>query len=191
MSQPLQPMPDLTDAELLALSLSEPEAFGVFYQRHERMVFGYFMRHTRDVEVSADLTAETFAAALVARRRFRDGPEPASAWLIGIAHHKLLSSHRRGQVDMRARKKLGIGLIALTDASLERAEAIVDDERFPMQQLLDGLPADQRQAIIARVLDEHDYEQISRSLRCSEAVVRKRVSRGLATLRRQLQRGAT
>ncbi len=61
-----------------------------------------------------------------------------------------------------------------------------------MQQLLDGLPADQREAIVARVLDEREYDDISRTLKCSEAVARKRVSRGLATLRRQLlQRGAT
>ncbi|HWK28697.1 MAG TPA: RNA polymerase sigma factor [Solirubrobacter sp.] len=185
------PVSELTDAELLTRSLVDPEAFGIFYERHERMVFGYHMRHTRDLEVSADLTAETFAAALVARARFRPGPEPASAWLIAIAHHKLLTSYRRGHVDARARKKLGIGPIALTDASLERAEAIIDDERFPMQELLDGLPADQREAIVARVLDEREYDDISRTLRCSEAAARKRVSRGLATLRRQLQRGVT
>ncbi len=192
MSRKPQPISELTDAELLTRSLVEPEAFGIFYERHERMVFGYHMRHARDLEVSADLTAETFAAALAARGRFRAGPEPASAWLIGIAHHKLLTSYRRGEVDTRARRKLGIGPIALTDASLERAEAIVDDELFPMQQLLDELPAHQREAIVARVLDEREYDDISRTLRCSEAVVRKRVSRGLATLRRQLlQRGAT
>lgn len=136
MSRTPQPISELTDAELLARSLAEPEAFGIFYERHERMVFGYHMRHARDVEVSADLTAETFAAALGARGRFRAGPEPASAWLIGIAHNKLLTSYRRGQVDTRARKKLGIAPIALTDASLERAEAIIDDQLFPMQQLL-------------------------------------------------------
>lgn len=191
MSRNPQPLSELTDAELLARSLVDPETFGIFYERHERMVFGYHMRHARDVEVSADLTAETFAAALGARGRFRAGPEPASAWLIGIAHNKLLTSYRRGQVDARARRKLGIEQIALTDASLERAEATIDDELFPMKQLLDGLSADQREAIVARVLDEREYDDISRTLRCSEAVVRKRVSRGLATLRRQLQhRGA-
>lgn len=53
-----------------------------------------------------------------------------------------------------------------------------------------NLPADQREAITARVLDDREYHEISRILECSEAVVRKRVSRGLATLRRQLERGA-
>ena len=60
-----------TDDELL--SSDDPEAFGVFYDRHVRALLGYFARRTRDPEVAADLTAETFASALVARRRFKPG----------------------------------------------------------------------------------------------------------------------
>jgi DNA-directed RNA polymerase specialized sigma24 family protein len=36
------------------------------------------------------------------------------------------------------------------------------------------------------VLEERDYGDIARELRCSEAVVRQRVSRGLGRLRRQI-----
>jgi RNA polymerase sigma factor (sigma-70 family) len=49
--------------------------------------------------------------------------------------------------------------------------------------LLDGLPDDQRAALIARVVDEREYEEIAKDLECSELVVRKRVSRALAALR--------
>jgi DNA-directed RNA polymerase specialized sigma24 family protein len=37
------------------------------------------------------------------------------------------------------------------------------------------------------VLQEAGYEELARSLRCSESVVRKRVSRGLAELRTRLK----
>jgi RNA polymerase sigma-70 factor (ECF subfamily) len=49
--------------------------------------------------------------------------------------------------------------------------------------MLEGLPADQAGAIEARFIEDASYEDIARRLRTSEAVVRKRVSRGLATLR--------
>jgi len=49
--------------------------------------------------------------------------------------------------------------------------------------LADLLPADQLQALRARVIDEREYDEIARDLDCSEAVVRKRVSRALSTLR--------
>jgi RNA polymerase sigma-70 factor (ECF subfamily) len=48
------------------------------------------------------------------------------------------------------------------------------------------LPSDQRSAIEARVLDERAYPDIAGELGTSEAVVRMRVSRGLAALRARM-----
>ncbi|MGH2930562.1 MAG: sigma factor-like helix-turn-helix DNA-binding protein, partial [Solirubrobacteraceae bacterium] len=44
-------------------------------------------------------------------------------------------------------------------------------------------PTDERAAVRARVIEEREYGEIARSLGCSEMVIRKRVSRGLARLR--------
>jgi RNA polymerase sigma-70 factor (ECF subfamily) len=73
--------------------------------------------------------------------------------------------------------------LALDDEAIKLVET-ADDE---VVQLLQRLPADQRAAIEARVVDEQQYEQIAAATRTSEAVIRKRVSRGLASLRRKLQ----
>jgi DNA-directed RNA polymerase specialized sigma24 family protein len=54
---------------------------------------------------------------------------------------------------------------------------------------LERLPEPQREAIRARMLDELEYPEIARGLRCSEAVVRQRVSRGLRVLRTEAERG--
>jgi DNA-directed RNA polymerase specialized sigma24 family protein len=51
------------------------------------------------------------------------------------------------------------------------------------ERLAEQLPAEQFQALRSRVLEERDYAEIARDLRCSQAVVRKRVSRALQTLR--------
>ena len=45
------------------------------------------------------------------------------------------------------------------------------------------LPADQLQALTARVIDEREYAEIAQDLDTSQSVVRKRVSRALAQLR--------
>ena len=51
------------------------------------------------------------------------------------------------------------------------------------EQLLSALPPDQAAAIKARVFEEQPYIAVAATLRCSPLVARKRVSRGLATLR--------
>jgi RNA polymerase sigma-70 factor (ECF subfamily) len=61
-----------SDAELLRASAAEPEAFGVFYDRHAAAVLAFLARRTGCPQLAADLTAETFAAAFVSRRRFWD-----------------------------------------------------------------------------------------------------------------------
>ncbi len=54
-------------------------------------------------------------------------------------------------------------------------------------ELLDRLPDEQRDAIRARILDERPYGEIAGELQTSELVVRKRVSRGLAALRKSME----
>ena len=84
-----------TDESLLLSG--DLEDFGRFYDRYVRALLGFFQRRTGDPETAADLTAETFAAALVARRRYRPQSDTAAAWLFGIAHHKLSDYRRRGR----------------------------------------------------------------------------------------------
>jgi len=176
-------MPDATTDEQL-LGAADAESFARFYRRHVARVLGYFARRTHDPEVAADLTAETFAAALAARSRYRPERGAAVAWLFGIAAKKLADAQRRGYVEQRARRRLG----------MERVEPTADDlawiERFGEQGdvrvLLDDLPSEQREAVAARVLRERSYEDIAAELDVSQAVVRKRVSRGLAAVRARM-----
>jgi RNA polymerase sigma-70 factor, ECF subfamily len=169
------------DAELL--SAPDGDAFGEAYRRHERRIVAYFRQRVHNAELAADLTAETLAAALLSRRGYRAAQGPAVAWLYGIARHILLMSARRGRVEDRARRRLAMPPLDLTDDVIERIDALARD---PVSAL-DDLPPDQRRAVEARVLEGRSYVQIGRELQCSEAVVRKRVSRGLQSLRGRVE----
>ena len=76
------------------LSARDGATFELFYRRYADRMLGYFVRRTHDAELAADLTAETFAAALTSRRRYRADAGNASAWLFGIASKKLIDAHR-------------------------------------------------------------------------------------------------
>jgi RNA polymerase sigma factor (sigma-70 family) len=158
----------------------DPEDFGRFYDRYVDMLLGYFARRVNDPELAADLTAETFAAALVARRRFRRSTTPAVAWLFGIAQHKLADYHRRGAAEARMRRRLGMERVAVGEEDVEMIALLGRDAAW---QLIDELPGDQREAVRAHVIDDRTYAEIALEASTSEAVVRKRVSRGLGALR--------
>jgi RNA polymerase sigma factor (sigma-70 family) len=179
---------DPADEALLVAGVADPDAFGVFYRRRVDAVLAFFLRRTRDPELAADLTAETFAAALAALPRYRPQRAAALAWLFTIAHRKLVDSIRRGHVEDRARKRLRLEPLVFSDHDLERVEqraaAAADDSAL---LALEALSAEQRDAIQGRVLDEAHYHELAQRLHCSEAVVRQRVSRGLAQLRTSIK----
>jgi RNA polymerase sigma factor (sigma-70 family) len=179
---------DRSDAELLGAVWSDADAFGVFYDRYEAAVVGYFARRVRDPEVVADLTGEVFAAALGSARRYRPAHPTAAGWLLTIAHNVWLNSARRRRVEARARLRMGIrDAVSFQVEELERVEALASSGIW-LTSLLDGLPGEQAEAIRARVLDVRDYGEIAQELETSELVIRKRVSRGLASLRRTLEK---
>src|SRR3954453_9834030 len=113
-----------SDEDLLSAARSDPAAFGAFYVRFEERVLRYFLSRVGDAEVAADLTAETFAAALASVGRFRPSKGAAGAWLFGIAHNTLAVSARRGRVEARARRRLGMPALELTDEVIERIDAL-------------------------------------------------------------------
>jgi RNA polymerase sigma factor (sigma-70 family) len=174
-------MEDWPDEQLLAETPSTPAAFAVFYRRHEAAVLGYFMRRAQSAELAADLAAETFAAALLGARRYKPDRGEGLAWLYGIARHRLMRSIEQGQVEDRARRKLTLPRLEIDDDVAERIERLGAEARA--LELLEQLPPDQADAVRARVLDQRSYKEIAASVRVSEAVIRKRVSRGLVTLR--------
>ena len=182
-----------SDDELLAATRADPDAFAILYRRHVTALLAYFVRRTRDAELAADLTAETFAAALDGAHRFRPDRGEAAAWLYGIARRQLSHAQKRGAVEDRARRRLGMAPIHLTDEAIERVEALAaaDASAAVLRDGLAALPDDQRQAVLARVLDEREYADIAIAARTSESVVRKRVSRGLAGLRSRLEGNGT
>lgn len=172
-----------SDDELL--TAGGPDGFALFYRRHVDSILRYFARSTGNAEIAADLTAEAFAAALEAKRRFKaDGP-PAQAWLFGIASRKLADYRRRGYAEDRARRRLGMERIEPSDDDVRRIEVLAADAE--VISLVEQLPSDQRRAVTARVVEEREYGEIARELQISPAGARKRVSRGLASLRARMR----
>ncbi|MGH2885169.1 MAG: RNA polymerase sigma factor [Solirubrobacteraceae bacterium] len=173
---------DPSDASLLASG--RPSDFGAFYDRHVAAVTAYVGRRVRKADVIFDLVAETFARALENRSRYAAERGPAIAWLLGIARNLIMDSFRRGQVEAAGRIRMGMTPVELED---EQLESISRRGQIDLREALATLPAEQREGVIRRVLLDESYSEMARELRCSEQVVRKRVSRGLAALRANME----
>lgn len=171
---------------LASIAGGDGVAFGILYHRYLPLIVRWCLAQTGDRELAADLSAEVFAAALQSARRYRPEKGPPVAWLLGIAANKLRESRRRGRIESSARRRLGIAPLPLCDEDLARVEelASLDDA---VLALVTQLPEEQREAVLARVVEDRSYREMAAQMRCSQAVVRKRVSRGLHTLRARME----
>src|SRR6478752_9092411 len=98
-----------TDAELLVAARTDPTAFRELYERYAPRVHGFHLARARDSQAAHDLTAETFAQAWLARRRFRDeAGGSVGPWLFGIARNLLAQSVRRRRIELSACERLGV-----------------------------------------------------------------------------------
>jgi RNA polymerase sigma-70 factor (ECF subfamily) len=181
-----------TDAELLEAARQDPEAFRELYERYATWIRGWFLRHTSSESAALDLTAETFAQAWTAARRFRDEAEGSAApWLFGIARNLLRQYHKHNRIDTAARRRLGIPLSFAECDDYERVderdEALALTPR--LRSAVGSLPSDQRRALQLRVVHGLPYEEVAGRLGCSQNAARLRVSRALRFLTTQL-RGA-
>src|SRR5688500_14145253 len=101
-----------TDEDLL--DAHDAAAFEELYLRHVEAIITFFVSRTRDAEEAAELTAETFASALVTRSRYDPRKKTAVEWLRAVAEDELARAGRTGTVGARRRRRLGIERIALT-----------------------------------------------------------------------------
>ena len=178
-----------TDADLLTAASDDPQAFREFYDRYAVWIRSWFVRHTGSETASLDLTAETFAQAWHASRRFRDEADGSGApWLFGIARNLLRQYHKHNRIESAARARMGLPVAAAECEDYERI-----DERSEvgaltplLRQAVRRLPADQRRALVLRVVHGLPYEAVAGRLGCSQNAARLRVSRALRALTTQM-----
>lgn len=179
-----------TDTELLRRARRDPDAFCLFYDRHAAALHRWLAHELGDPQTAFDLTAETFAQALVSLRRFRgEHDESGRAWLYGIARNLLARHRATGRLEAQARRRLRMP-VGEPDVE-EDVTSRLDGEaaRHELRAALGALPAEQRDAVRLRVVDGLPYASVAAQLGCSPMAARIRVSRALRRLGRQLEGG--
>lgn len=179
----------MNDAELLRAATGDPEAFGLFYRRHADWVFRWLRIEVGDVETATDLTAETFAQALLSLGRFRGREEGSgTAWIFGIARNLRSRYFAHLRVERRARERLGMPIRDYGPEEFDEADERIDADALfeEIEEALGAIPPSLREILELRVVGELDYPDVAAAAGISEANARMRVVRGLRALRARL-----
>jgi RNA polymerase sigma factor (sigma-70 family) len=172
------------------------DAAGDLYERFSAQIHGYCLHQLGSREEAEDAVQTTFMNAF---RGLSRGivPELESAWLFKIAHNVCLSrrrsSWRRGKVEAPN------NLEVLQEVIPGREQ--IADELIGLQDVLEGMPENQRRAILLREWQGLTYREISAELGLTQSAVetlifraRRALAQGLEqdadTWKKRLRRGA-
>ncbi|WP_232797133.1 RNA polymerase sigma factor [Blastococcus atacamensis] len=165
-----------SDAELIARSLDDPQAFAPLFDRHATAVHRYLGR--RVGELADDLLSETFLIAFRRRAAYRVDHVEVRPWLFGIAtnlvHGHVRTEQRRYRALARAAARPE-GHTAGPDDATDRLDA--EALRGPIAAALAGLKAHDRDALLLLAWGQLGYEEIAAVLDVPVGTVRSRLHR--------------
>ena len=133
----------------------------------------YLLRDQHDAQ---DAVQDAVLRALRYFETYRDGD--ARAWLLAIVRNCCLTRQRRAQVE-----RANISFVEDVDVAQEGgrgtdARAIEQSERAALQRALDALPAEFREVIVLREVQDLSYREISDVVGVPIGTVMSRLARG-------------
>lgn len=170
-----------SDADLIADSFSDPEPFGVLFDRHFDSVHRYLSRRV-GTQLADDLVGETFAVAFKQRRRYDVDYPSARGWLLGISTNLLRRHHRQEVRAFRAWARTGVDPVP-DDADQVGADVDAAAEAPRLAAALAGLSSKERDVVLLIAWCDLTYAECAVALGIPIGTVRSRLSRARAHLR--------
>ena len=150
--------------------------FGAFYEQTYATAYRTAFAIVGESALAADAVQDAYASAFRQRDRFR-GDSSAETWLIQIVVNSAISASRRQRVRW---------VEPVSQLTYESGEARTV-ERLSVVAALQGLPPNERAAIVLRFYLDYDYATIARCLNTSTGTVGSWLSRAIDRLRTVLE----
>jgi RNA polymerase sigma factor (sigma-70 family) len=183
--RPRHPAPDPRFDRLLAAARAgDREAWRELYDALAPGVLGYV--RARGASDPEDLTGEVFVQVVRDLEKFEGGAAGFRAWVFTIAHHRLLDQRR---LQTRRPQEVGEPLetVQVHGGDVE-AEALERISFRRVTELLRVLSPDQRDVLLLRIVGDLSLEDVARVTGKRTGAVKQLQRRGLAAIRRQLER---
>jgi len=180
------------DLELLNRCLAgESAAWEDLLRAYTRKLYNLCYRFTGRIDDAEDLTQEVFVKVYQTLRSYDATQGTFSTWLHRVARNHLVDHYRRTKKD-RVTSSLEDELGTLEEkpsAGMEPLAQVESQERKEfLQQGLNRLSPDLREAVVLRDFHDLDYQEIAQVLGVPQGTVKSRINRGRLELARVLKR---
>lgn len=183
-SSALVDLADHDEAALIDRARTEPEAFGILYERYVDRIYTYIYYRTGNQQDAEDLTARTFFKALSHIGQYAHRGAPFSAWLYRIAHNIVANWHRDHHHQRELALDEHVPQSQVSGNPEQRAE--VSEERAALLRAIRRLPDDRQQLLLLKFMESLSNAQIGNIMGRTEGAVKSLYHRTLIALREDM-----
>lgn len=188
--------PDADALLIERVKRGDTKAFEMLVVKYQRRIERLIGRMVRDIDLVADLTQETFIRAYRAIPKFR-GESAFYTWLYRIAVNtakKALVELKRDPLVTESSRVLGEDddetsrvENELTDGETPEAVLASREVAAAVNEAIEALSDDLRQAITLREIEGLSYEEIAAVMNCPIGTVRSRIFRAREAIAERLR----
>ena len=176
---------NLDERDAQRASDGDGAAFAELVRRYQDRIYRFLLRLTRSPDDALDLTQETFLRAYQGIERWR--PEALfRTWLFRIARNQAFDRLRRDRrvefIELEQDADIASGAPG-PDALLEARQSF-----HLLEQALVRLPAQHREILLLREIEEMSYDDIAMVLDLNIGTVKSRIARARSALLDNMQR---
>ena len=178
------------DEQLVAAAKDGPESFGKLYDKYYLQIFRYIYHRTLDVQLTEDLTSNTFFAALRHIGRFKWRRIPFGAWLYRTATNEVnmhFRNKRLPTISLDAPDEKERLICSLEAANTDAEERLVRLEEYgTLHKAVLTLKPKYQTVITLRFFEDKTITQISDITGAKEGTVKSQLHRAIKQLREVL-----
>jgi len=165
---------------LIEAAQQDPARFADLYEVNFERVYAYAVRRVRDRAEAEDVTSEVFHQALANLKRFEWRGIPFAAWLFRIAANLISDRWQRSGREITDEETIDAAQVS--PAEIEEVE-----RRATLFKLVDTLPAEQKNVVVLRFVEQKSIKEVAREIRKTEGAVKQLQFRALSNLRARME----
>jgi len=169
------------------IAMAQTEAFGVLYDRYNRLVFSVAVIIVCDRDSAAEITLDVFTQVWQRAGTYRVEQAKVSTWLTAIARHQAIDVLRRRNSRPEA-NSISWDEVPAPAAAHDLEEGVeLSMQRERVRAAVAQLPVDQKQALALAYFRGYTHIQIAEALNQPLGTVKTRIRLAMQKLRQILQ----
>ena len=150
---------EIGDIEALKKSFEDPQAFKIIYERYHDKIFNHIYKLTRNIDITKDLTEETFHQVIKYRDTIIKSGAPFERYIYRISTNKVYDYFREEKRIRRKQDKFYTK--EEIKQNLDEAKTIDDEE---LKDAINNLEEIERICVIMYYFEDRNIEEIAFAL---------------------------